>query len=104
MVKTALTESIQEIAKDKSMIVKDAEKMFIRTRKIAFETMIQGFIAMGGGKTKNEITDYFKDGKAIPTESAWIQQRNKIKAEAFRKVVSAQCSRVPTKKEPPEGG
>ena len=94
MVKTALTESIQEIAKDKSMIVKDAEKMFIRTRKIAFETMIQGFIAMGGGKTKNEITDYFKDGKAIPTESAWIQQRNKIKAEAFRKVLLQFQSRL----------
>ena len=94
MVKTALTESIQEIAKDKSMIVKDAKKMFIRTRKIAFETMIQGFIAMGGGKTKNEITDYFKDGKAIPTESAWIQQRNKIKAEAFRKVLLQFQSRL----------
>ena len=87
MIKTILLNAIRKVAEDKEGIVEDAKKMFIRKRKITFETLIQGSIAMGSGKTMNEIIDYFKGSDDIPTESAWIQQKNKIKPEAIRRVL-----------------
>lgn len=70
MIKTILLNAIRKVAEDKEEIVEDAKKMLIRKRKITFETMIQGSIAMGSGKTMNEIIDYFEGSDDIPTESA----------------------------------
>ena len=46
MIKTILLNAIRKVAEDKEGIVEDAKKMFIRKRKITFETLIQGSIAI----------------------------------------------------------
>lgn len=55
---------------------------FSRNRKLPFHTIIKFIIGMQGQSLCKEIFDYFKDSELM-TPSAFVQQRAKIKSDAF---------------------
>ncbi|HHU17589.1 MAG TPA: IS4 family transposase [Clostridiales bacterium] len=56
---------------------------FSRNRKIPFETTIKMILGMGANSLRKEIYDMFPDFSERMTPSAFVQQRSKIKPEAF---------------------
>lgn len=59
---------------------------FTRKRKISMKTVLTGIISMGSGSLTNELIDFFHASPQMPTPSAFLQQRSKIKPEAFRSI------------------
>ena len=59
---------------------------FTRKRKISMKAMLTGIIGMGSGSLTNELIDFFHASPQMPTPSAFLQQRSKIKPEAFRSI------------------
>lgn len=55
---------------------------FSRKRKITLKSLLTGLISMEGKSLSNEVIDIYKDATSIPTTSAFVQQRNKLKPEA----------------------
>lgn len=64
------------------------EKDFTRNRKIPFLSTIKSILAFGGGTLTNELLKLNKFSVDTPTSSAFIQQRAKIKPEAFSTLFS----------------
>lgn len=62
------------------------EKDFTRNRKLSAETVVKGIIGMESGSLTNELIDLFHSSPDMPTASAFVQQRNKIKSEAFKTI------------------
>ena len=59
---------------------------FTRTRKISIKKLFSGLICMEGKSLSNELIDIFKDAENLPSVSAFVQQRDKLKPEAFEKI------------------
>ena len=60
-------------------------KDFTRTRKISFYDCLMSVICMHGGTLFSEILEYFcrdNGGTGLPSVSAYLQQRAKIKRSA----------------------
>lgn len=55
---------------------------FTRKRKITLKSLLTGLISMEGKSLSNEAIDIYKDASSIPTTSAFVQQRSKLKPEA----------------------
>jgi len=81
--KNRLTDSISEISESKSLFVKNPEKDFTRKRKLPFEDVMRNIISMGGNTISKELLEIYDYSTDIPTSSAFIQQRDKIKPSAF---------------------
>ena len=64
------------------------QRDFSRTRKLPFATVVKSIIGMESGSLKNELIDVFNSSPSMPTSSAFIQQRNKIKPETFKDIFS----------------
>ncbi len=58
---------------------------FSRNRKLSFETVIKSIIGMENKSLTNELIDIFTFSD-MPSTSAFVQQRNKIKPEAFKTI------------------
>lgn len=72
------------MAENKKSFVKNPEKDFVRNRKLDFETTIKIILSMGANTLNRELYNYFEKGpNKIVTTSAFLQQREKIKEEAF---------------------
>lgn len=69
--------------KEKREYFKNDQSDFTRNRKLNFETVINLLMCMESGSLKDELYKYFGLNKDNPTSSALIQQRSKIKYEAF---------------------
>ena len=69
--------------KEKRKYFKNEKTNFTRNRKLNFETVIYLLMCMESGSLKDELYKYFGLNKDNPTSSALIQQRDKIKLEAF---------------------
>ena len=61
-------------------------KDFIRKRKLSFETVIKTLIGMESKSLSNELITAFDTEPEMPSTSAFVQQRYKIKPEAFKAV------------------
>lgn len=59
---------------------------FTRNRKLPLETLLKAIIGMESGSLTNELIDLFDAVSDMPTSSAFIQQRNKLKPEALKSV------------------
>lgn len=59
---------------------------FKRNKKLSFETMVKAIFGMGSGNLTNEILNFFNCSPDAATASAFVQQRSKIKAEAFKDI------------------
>lgn len=69
--------------KNHKEFLKNPNKDFTRNRKLKFDTVIHLLLCMESGSLKDELYRYFDLDTDNPTSSALIQQRDKIKIEAF---------------------
>ena len=69
-------------------------KDFTRKRKLSFETVIKTLIGMESKSLSNELITAFDTEPEMPSTSAFIQQRYKIKPEAFKAVFDGFTSRL----------
>ncbi len=92
--KKELLSSIEDVCRDPVDLVLDPKRDFTRKRKLPLFEVLRCTVAMGGSSLKHELLDilgYYPDSA---TSSAFIQQRNKLKPEAVKKVMdrfNARC-------------
>lgn len=83
-IKQTLIHIIKEMSRNPQNFVHHPEKDFTRVRKFSFENMLRFILAMNGNSLYKELMDYFDYDLNTPSPSAWIQQRSKIKSDAFK--------------------
>ena len=94
--KKELSSAIEDVCSDTSGIVLDPERDFTRNRKLPLNEVIRCIVAMGGSSLKHELLDIIGFSPDIATSSAFVQQRAKLKPEAFKKVMerfNARCNK-----------
>lgn len=82
-IKQNLTHLIKEMHDHSDDYVKHPGIDFTRTRKLSFETMMNFILAMNGNSIYTELMTYFEYDPDTASTSAFVQQRDKIKPEAF---------------------
>ena len=79
---------VDHMAENCSPYVKDPTRDFTRSRKLGFVTLIRFLISMQTGCINHELLKFFRfHKKDTPSASAFIQQRAKLRAEAFRYIL-----------------
>lgn len=81
--KETLQGIISEMANEPSGFIVDPFRDFTRRRKLDMETLINLILSMKGGSISKELYTYFRGDIETATSSAFVQQRAKIKADAF---------------------
>jgi len=66
-----------------SQYVNNPDKDFTRKRKLTFSKTMKCVISMGSSSIRKELFDFFNYSVKTPSSSALIQQRKKIKPDAF---------------------
>lgn len=79
----SLKNTIDILAKDPSVFLRNPKSDFSRNRKINFKTFIGITLNSGGCTMSKELLDYFDFNVDTPTVSAYTQQRSKVLPEAF---------------------
>ena len=82
-IKRVLKNCINELSNTPKLFAKNPAKDFSRTRKLPFKQMLKIVLSMTGKSICGELMDSFGLKLDMPTASAFVQQRNKIKSEAF---------------------
>ena len=59
---------------------------FTRCRKLPLDVVIRSILGMQNKSLSHELLEFFNFDKATPTASAFVQQRSKIKPEAFEHI------------------
>ena len=85
-IKSLLSSAINSVSSSVSDYVEHPGKDFSRSRKLPADKLIRFLIAEGSSTTKNELLDFFDMSKQSPSSSAFFQQREKLKPEAFKTV------------------
>ena len=78
-----VTESIRILENHKEDYVHNPGKDFSRLRKISFEDCVLSVCCMSGGTLFSELLEYYQARRDIPSVSAFLQQRSKIKSFLF---------------------
>lgn len=81
--KEALTNSVQALTDYKWFFSSRPGKDFSRIRKLPFEKMIYGILGLSNKTLNQELLDFFHFDPALPSSSAFIQQRAKLVPETF---------------------
>ncbi len=97
-VKQILLSEINQVSDRSDEFCIDPGRCFIRKRKLSFETVIRGVIGMESGSLTNELIDMFDSSPEMPSASAFVQQRSKIKPEAFKAIFDGFSSKIIRKK------
>lgn len=82
-VKTVLYEVLQFADQQRKCFVKDPEKDFTRSRTYDFKTLLLSILSLGSNTLNTEIQNFFAC-QDCPTNSAFVQRRQKVLPEAFR--------------------
>lgn len=82
-IKRTLRKAINEISAQPELYAKNLGKDFSRNRKLPFKQMVYSILSMASKSLPNELMEHFGLISNIPTVSAFVQQRNKIKSNAF---------------------
>lgn len=86
-IKKKLDQCIQKLLWNREDYVRDPERDFTRNRKLSLGGLIELLITMGAGSQNKEMLEFFKYDVSLPTASALIQQRNKLKPSALQFVL-----------------
>ena len=79
-----LNGQIRAMESEKEKYVIDPEKSFSRNRKISLEDVVKLTLSMGGANLHKEIYEYYQhDPKKMPSPSALIQQKAKLKEDFY---------------------
>ena len=84
--KKLLLSAIKAVSEKSNEYSVSSGKDFTRKRKITFETVIKTLIGMESKSLTNELITAFDMNSEMPSTSAFVQQRYKIKPEAFKAV------------------
>lgn len=79
----AVKENVKLLEKEKEKYVQNPKCDFTRLRKISFSDCIMSVCCMSGGTLFSEILEYYQDSTEIPSVSALLQQRSKLKHRVF---------------------
>ena len=82
--KRTLLNSIDTLSQEHRDFLFNPDTDFTRNRKLPFETLIKFILCMEAGSIKDELYKYFGLNINNPSASAFVQQRNKIKYDAFQ--------------------
>ena len=85
-VKKLLLTEIKNVANNSQDYCFNPDSDFSRKRKLPMEKVLAGIIGMESGSLTNELLDLFDISVDAPTTSAFVQQRNKIRPEAFKSI------------------
>lgn len=95
-IKKHLLSSIDSISMNPELCCYNPGVDFTRKRKVNLKSLLTGLISMEGKSLSNEVIDIYKNSSSIPSTSAFVQQRAKLKPEAvhsvFQKFTSALIS------------
>ena len=98
-IKFSLMKTLSSMQSDPRPYVKNAGRDFSRKRKISFSDLILGIISMENHSVNRELRNFFfLKNKAIPSKSAFIQQRKKLNDNAFPHIFSVLNTIFPFKK------
>lgn len=97
-VKNKLISIIHELSLHREDYVRNPQKDYTRNRTITFEKAMSCTISMGTGSTTRELIRFFDYSCDTPSASAFIQQRSKLKINAFETVFHKFNSSFKTKK------
>ena len=93
--KRNLKEIINSMAKDVHLFVKNPGRDFVRKRKLDFPIVLMFLISMGGKTLNKELLEYCNFNDFSPTDSAFIQQRSKIRLYAFEHLLKKFNKKLP---------
>ena len=96
--KKTLMRAISETEKKKEQFIRRPGKDFTRKRKLPFSHMLLSTIGMAGESLTNELMNFFHCSPDMATAAAFIQQRGKIKSEAFAYLFRLFTDQISTKK------
>ena len=81
VLKSLLLREINSLSRSK--YAKSPDVDFTRSRKLPFNTLITTILRMEGQSMGNELISIFPKASETPSVSAFVQQRNKLKAGVF---------------------
>jgi len=93
-VKKLLFSAIESTTENYTDYVNNAQIDFTRNRKLSFSSIIKTIIGMGSKSITNELIDLFPDVESLPSASAFVQQRQKIKTDAFKSIFNDFTSKL----------
>lgn len=88
-IKQLFLSAVQDVTSHIQDFAIHSDKDFSRTRKIPPEKLILFLVAQGSSSTRVEMLDFFGFDPNIPTSSAFVQQRAKLKLEGLKAVFDA---------------
>lgn len=83
---------VDEIDRNKRDYVINPMRDHTRTRKISFKDCLLSSLCMSGGTLFSEVLEYYESRSSIPSTSAFVQQRAKVKTSAFEKMFQMSSS------------
>ena len=84
--KDVLLSEIRAVTAKSEEYCYDPQRDFSRKRKLSFESMLKIIIGMGSKSLTNEMIDFFQASSEMPSTSAFVQKRAKMKPEALKAV------------------
>ena len=88
-VRDVLLKEIRTVCESIEQFCGSPGKDFVRSRKMPIERLILAIIGMGNKNITNELLDFYDVSPDTPTASAFVQQRDKLKPEAFETIFLA---------------
>lgn len=85
-IKSLFTSTVNSVVSVISDYAVNPEKDFTRCKKFPADKLITFLVSEGSSSTKNELLDFFDMDMEKPTDSAFNQQRAKLKPEAVEAV------------------
>ena len=82
-IKKTFSSCLNDICENFSVYCNNPSADFTRNRKLSFWETIRAVFSLTNKSLSNELLDYFDFADNMPTVSAFVQQRSKIKATAF---------------------
>lgn len=85
-IKKQLLFEIQKVANNISEYCQKPNSDLTRKRKLPSDVLLKGIIGLESKSLTNELIDMFYASPDMPTKSAFVQQRTKLKPEAFKAI------------------
>ena len=93
-IKKLLMTEIETVANASDRYCSNPGRDFSRKRKLSFKKVVESIIGMGSKGLTNELIDIFNNDPDMPSASAFVQQRSKIKPEAFRDIMAGFTEKI----------
>ena len=92
-IKKFLLSEIELLSNNLTDYIRKPGHDFSRNRKLPFSTIIKSIIGMESKSLTNELIDSFNTSD-LPSASAFVQQRQKIKPEVFKAIFDGFTFRI----------